>query len=66
MIPPDRLHPVLQTIGYLSPATYAASALRHVLLGQPEPISLAADVVVLLLVMAGLLTLSARRMVWRM
>src|SRR5579862_9112749 len=34
VIPPDRLSDVIVRLGFLSPATYAASALRQVLFGQ--------------------------------
>ena len=45
IVPPDRLPAVLVLLGRLSPATYAASALRQVLLGPVTgqlPVDLAA------------------------
>jgi ABC-2 type transport system permease protein len=66
MLPPDRLHPALEAVGLFSPATYAASALRHVLLlDQPNPIALEVDILVLTGTMVGLLWWSGRRMQWR-
>lgn len=65
MLPAERLHPILRTLGYLSPSTYAASALRNVLFAGDESISLAVDIGVLILLMVGLLWWSAKRMDWR-
>lgn len=49
IFPPSRLPSVMQSIGRLSPATYAASALRQTLLGPATP-QLAIDLAVLLFV----------------
>ncbi len=65
IIPLDRLPPVVQTISYLSPATYAASALRQTVLGLSDRIPLGVD----LLALAGLLVVSlwavGRKLDWR-
>jgi ABC-2 type transport system permease protein len=65
VIPPDRLPEVVQTLSFLSPATYAASALRQTVLGMDDRIPLGVD----LLVLAGFLAISlwivGRRMDWR-
>jgi ABC-2 type transport system permease protein len=64
VIPPDRLPPVLLLLGRLSPATYAASALRQALLGP-----LTGQIVVDLLVLVGLggvtFWIVGHRMDWR-
>jgi len=64
LIPPDRLPDLLLTLGYLSPATYAASALRQTLLGPITP-RLLLDIAVLLLLSIILLWAVARKMQWR-
>jgi ABC-2 type transport system permease protein len=64
LIPPARLPDLLLTLGYLSPATYAASALRQTLLGPITP-RLLLDVAVLLLLAIPLLWVVARKMQWR-
>lgn len=65
VIPPDRLPAVLRVIGYASPATYAASALRQAVLGWPDRIPLGVDLLVLLAFLAGSLWLVGQRMDWR-
>lgn len=49
IFPPSRLPTVMQMLGHLSPATYAASALRQTLLGPVTP-QLVTDLAVLLFV----------------
>jgi ABC-2 type transport system permease protein len=65
IIPADRLPAIVNTISILSPATYAASALRQTVLGQPDRIPLPVDMLVLGAMMAGLLWLVSQRMDWR-
>ncbi len=65
VIPADRLPTILNTIGLLSPATYAASALRQTVLGQPDRIPLTVDMLVLCAMMVGFLWLVGQRMDWR-
>lgn len=65
ILPPDRLPDVVNTLSYLSPATYAASALRQCLLDMPGRTPLAVDVLVLAALLAGSLWGVARRMDWR-
>ena len=64
LIPPDRLPDLLLTLGYLSPATYAASALHQTLLG-PITSRLVLDLLVLLLLSIILLWAVARKLQWR-
>ncbi len=64
LIPPERLSPVLIALGRLSPATYAASALRQVLLG-PVTGQLWLDLAALLAFAALALWLAERKMNWR-
>ena len=64
VIPPDRLPATLQTIGRLSPATYAASALRQTLLGPVTP-QLWLDLGVLLLLGIFVFWMVDRKMDWR-
>lgn len=64
VVPPDRLPPWLLWLGHLSPATYAASALRQSLLG-PVTSQILVDLVVLLLVAGVVAWLVVRRMDWR-
>lgn len=64
MIPPDRLPPILQIVGWFSPATYGGSALRQVLLG-PLTWRFVLDVAALIAITAGFLWLVGRRMDWR-
>jgi ABC-2 type transport system permease protein len=65
VIPPDRLPPFLQALGRLSPATYAASALRQTLLGPVTP-QLWLDLSVLLLLGGFVFWLVDRKMDWRL
>ncbi|MCB9420640.1 MAG: ABC transporter permease [Ardenticatenaceae bacterium] len=64
IIPPERLPQFMRWIGWFSPATYAASAMRQTLLGPVMP-RLALD----LLVLAGLTLITgwaaSRKMDWR-
>ncbi|KAA3662510.1 MAG: ABC transporter permease [Chloroflexi bacterium] len=64
IIPPERLPDWLVMVGKISPATYAASAMRQTLLG-PVTIQLATDLGILVLM--GLLTfwIAGRKMDWR-
>jgi len=64
MIPPDRLPAILLWLGYLSPATYAASALRQVVIG---PVSgwILIDMVALGGISVGLLWWVEQKMSWR-
>lgn len=64
VIPPEHLPPFMLALGWLSPATYAASALRQTLLGPLTP-RLALDLTVLALTAAALLALVSRRLEWR-
>lgn len=63
-MPPDRLPPLLTKLGYLSPATYAASAFRQVLLG---PLNERFLLDILFLLGFGLLTFwyAGKKMDWR-
>jgi ABC-2 type transport system permease protein len=65
VIPANRLPDLIQTISLLSPATYAASALRQVVLGIPDRIPLGVDLLVLSAIMVGLLWLVSQRLDWR-
>ncbi len=65
IIPPDRLPDIVTQLSLLSPATYAASAVRQVVLGWPDHLPLAVDVTVLTALAAILLGLVSRRMDWR-
>lgn len=64
IVPPDRLPAILRVLGYLSPATYAASAFRQTLLG-PVTIRLALDLGVLALLTLLFLWLVTRSIDWR-
>lgn len=64
MIPPVRLPEILIWLGYLNPATYAASALRQVVIG-PISAYLLVDLAVLAGMSALLLWLVERKMSWR-
>ena len=64
MIPPARLPPMLVWLGYLSPATYATSALRQVTIG-PVTGWLLVDITVLGSMSALLLWWVEQKMVWR-
>ena len=65
LIPPDRLPPIINTLSVFSPATYAASALRQTILGVPDRLPLAVDMLVLGGIAVGLLALVNRQVVWR-
>ncbi|MBX3061348.1 MAG: ABC transporter permease [Anaerolineae bacterium] len=65
IIPADRLPPLLQAISVFSPATYAASALRQVVMSVPDRIPLAVDIAVLFCVMIGLLWIVGQKIDWR-
>ncbi|MBN1963042.1 MAG: ABC transporter permease [Anaerolineae bacterium] len=65
VIPLDRLPAIITNLSLLSPATYAASALRQTLLGWPDRIPLALDLAVLAALAVGLLWLVGQRMDWR-
>jgi ABC-2 type transport system permease protein len=64
IVPPERLPPVLVTLGCINPATYAASALRQALLG-PLTARILLDLAVLLGLALGVLWLVGRVMDWR-
>ena len=64
VVPPDRLPSALLVLGRLSPATYAASAFRQVLLG-PVTGQLWVDLAVLALVSAATLWFVERKLIWR-
>jgi ABC-2 type transport system permease protein len=61
VVPPDRLPGIMVFLGYFSPATYAASALRQVMVG-PVTARLALD----MLVLCGVTALSMAWVGWRM
>jgi ABC-2 type transport system permease protein len=65
IIPASRLPDAINALSLLSPATYAASALRQTVLGLSDRLSLAVDLAVLALIMFVLLWLAGRRMDWR-
>jgi ABC-2 type transport system permease protein len=64
IIPPERLPALSIWLGRLSPATYAASALRQTLVGPVTP-QLAWDMAVLAVLGAALLWVAGRRLDWR-
>lgn len=64
LIPPDRLPGAIQAVGRLNPATYAASALRDVLVG-PVDVGIIADLAVLAGFGAVALLALVRTMPWR-
>ncbi|MBX2997934.1 MAG: ABC transporter permease [Caldilineaceae bacterium] len=64
LIPPERLPDWLVTLGFLSPATYAASALRQVFLGSLTP-RLLLDLIVLIGFTMVSFWLVNRKMDWR-
>lgn len=64
IIPPERLPSFLQALGRLSPATYAASALRQTLVGPVTP-QLWLDLGFLLLLGGFVFWLVDRKMDWR-
>lgn len=65
LIPLERLPAIMNVLSLLSPATYAASALRQVVLGQADRLPLALDIAVLALIAAGLLWAVNTRLDWR-
>lgn len=65
VVPPDRLPPIVDTISLLSPARYAAAALRETVVGLPDRFPLGVNMAVLLVVMLGLLWLAGRKVDWR-
>ena len=65
IVPASRLPEFVTILSLVSPATYAASALRQLVLGMPDRIPLVVDGLALLAFAAGLLWLAARRMDWR-
>lgn len=65
IVPLDRLPGVMQWLSLLSPATYAASALRQTVLDLPDRIPLGVDLAVLGLFLAGSLWIVGRHMDWR-
>jgi ABC-2 type transport system permease protein len=64
IIPPDRLAPAFLYLGYFSPATYAASALRQTLIG-PMTGRLALDLAVLVGLAVLTFWLVGRKLDWR-
>lgn len=64
MIPPDRLPRIMGWIGWFSPATYSASALRQTLLGPMTP-RFWIDIAALVAITVGFLWLVGHRMDWR-
>jgi ABC-2 type transport system permease protein len=65
IIPADALPPIVQVIGLVSPATYAASALRQVVLNMQDRIPLAVDILALTALLIGFLWLVGQRIDWR-
>jgi ABC-2 type transport system permease protein len=65
VVPPDRLPRALLALGWLSPATYAASAFRQALLG-PVTGQLLVDLAVLAGMGAATLWLVERKLNWRL
>lgn len=64
IVPPNRLPPIMLTLGWFSPATYAASALRQTLLG-PITGRLLLDVVVLVTLGVGIYWVVGYKLDWR-
>jgi ABC-2 type transport system permease protein len=64
VVPPDHLPAILLFLGHFSPTTYAASALRQVLVG-PVTGELAIDIVILAGVTIIIFWLVGRNMSWR-
>jgi ABC-2 type transport system permease protein len=64
LIPPENLPRFLVALGWLSPATYAASALRQALLG-PVTVRFMLDLAVLIGLSAIIFHLAAKKMAWR-
>ncbi len=65
LIPLERLPEFMNILSLFSPATYAASALRHVLLGQADRLPLLLDLLALIGFMLLFLWLVIRRLDWR-
>lgn len=65
ILPRDKLPEIINTLSYISPAPYAASALRQTVLDMPDRIPLGVDIAVLLALLVGSLWLVAQRMDWR-
>jgi len=65
ILPPDRLPALLRTLSYLSPATYAASALRQTVLGGWGRSPLGVDLLALAAFGAVSLWMVGHRMDWR-
>lgn len=64
IVPPERLPAIMLALGRLSPATYAASALRQTLLG-PVTGGLALDLAILAGLSVAILALVGRGLRWR-
>jgi ABC-2 type transport system permease protein len=64
VIPPDRLPPWFVILGRLSPASYAGSAVRQVILGPVTP-SMATDLAALIGFSLASLWIVSRKMDWR-
>jgi ABC-2 type transport system permease protein len=64
VIPPDRLSPIFLYLGYFSPATYAASALRQSLIG-PMSGRILLDLTILIGLAAFTFWLVGRKLDWR-
>jgi ABC-2 type transport system permease protein len=63
-IQPEKLHPILLILGKFSPATFAASAVRQVLIGPVTP-QIWADLGILLAFSLASLWIVSRKMEWR-
>ena len=64
VIPPDRLPDIMLALGHLSPATYAASALRQTLLG-PVTGRIVPDLIMLMGMITLVFWLVGKKMDWR-
>lgn len=64
IVPPDRLPPLALALGRLSPATYAASAMRQALLG-PATAQIEVDLAALAAFSVVTFALTGRKMDWR-
>jgi ABC-2 type transport system permease protein len=65
IVPLEKLPDFMRTLSLFSPATYAASALRQVLLGQADRIPMLVGIVVLAVFTVATLWLVTRRLDWR-
>lgn len=65
VFPRERLPEFVQTLSFLSPATYAASALRQTVLNMPDQIPLAADLAALAGFLLASLWIVSHTMDWR-